>query len=415
MGHRRSKDEVQKISTSIFVTNFPDQFYAKDLWKVCNQYENVIDAFIPNRRSKSRKRDIVIPNVEEENKPAIVLDEMCVNQQDYSTSLMGKVQEFGSLTNLKVVLANEGFDNIKLKYMGGYWVMINFQTQTSKEKFKANVGIGSWFSQLQQASNVFHIDERVIWVDIEGIPLKVWTKNTFNRISSKWDDLLHVEDQDEVFGWILDFVEDDEEESDSDDEIRDEGLHDESVDKHKYATVEGESDVEEVSETIFKNEQSQAHKEDDLNIRQKDIRSKDPFNIYDLLNKKQDSIIGGSSSDDSLKYPLRFTPTAATEVQSNACNKAEMEGGERLRNIHDEKVAPEVKKTCPLSNPKEDKEESIRSCHFKKAELQRLGGSMLQLMEDLVKVGLTMGYNMEGCLKNTEEIIDSQRVNENHR
>ncbi|GJY07898.1 RNA-directed DNA polymerase, eukaryota, reverse transcriptase zinc-binding domain protein [Tanacetum coccineum] len=303
MGDRRSKDEVQKISTSIFVTNFPDQFYAKDLWKS--------------------------QNVEEENKPAIVLDEMCMNQQDYSTSLM----------------------------------------ETSKEKFKANVGIGSWFSQLHQASNLFHIDERVIWVDIKGIPLKVWTKNTFNRISSKWDDLLHVEDQDEgcfhskrfyiktklvenifesfkiiaqgkvlwvrakeVFGWILDFVEDDEEESDSDDEIRDEGLHDESVDKHKYATVEGESDVEE-----------------------------DPFNIYDLLNKKQDSIIGGSSSDDSLKYPLRFTPTAATEVQSNACNKAEIEGG-----------------------------------HFKKAELQRFGGSMLQLMEDLVKVRLTMGYNMEG-------------------
>ncbi|GJT64973.1 ALP1-like protein [Tanacetum coccineum] len=46
-------DEVKKISTLIFVTNFPDQFYAKDLWKVCNQYGNVVDAFIPNRRSKS--------------------------------------------------------------------------------------------------------------------------------------------------------------------------------------------------------------------------------------------------------------------------------------------------------------------------------------------------------------------------
>ncbi|GKF39937.1 hypothetical protein Tco_0119998, partial [Tanacetum coccineum] len=67
----------------------------------------------------------------------------------------------------------------------------------SKEKFKANVGIGSWLSQLEQASNLFHIDERVTWMDIEGIPLKVWTKNTFNRIASKWGDLLHVEDQDE--------------------------------------------------------------------------------------------------------------------------------------------------------------------------------------------------------------------------
>ncbi|GKB96811.1 RNA-directed DNA polymerase, eukaryota, reverse transcriptase zinc-binding domain protein [Tanacetum coccineum] len=130
--------------------------------------------------------------------------------------------------------------------------------------------------------------------------------------------------------------------------------------------------LDEVSEAIFENKQSQAHKKDDLNIGQNDIRSEDPFNIYDLLNKKQDNIIGGSSSDDNMKYPLGFTPT--------------------------DHVAFKVKKTCPLSNPKEDREGSICSGHFKKAELPRSGGSMLQLMKDLVKVGQTMGYNMEGCL-----------------
>nr|GEX29831.1 nucleotide-binding alpha-beta plait domain-containing protein [Tanacetum cinerariifolium] len=53
MGALRSKeDDVQQISTSIFVTNFPEQFTAHDLLSTCNQYGNVIDAFIPNRRSK---------------------------------------------------------------------------------------------------------------------------------------------------------------------------------------------------------------------------------------------------------------------------------------------------------------------------------------------------------------------------
>ncbi|GJT51766.1 hypothetical protein Tco_0977923 [Tanacetum coccineum] len=41
--------------------------------------------------------------------------------------------------------SNEGFDKIKLKYMGGYWVMIEFQTEASKEKFRANVGIELFF------------------------------------------------------------------------------------------------------------------------------------------------------------------------------------------------------------------------------------------------------------------------------
>ncbi|GKF39687.1 nucleotide-binding alpha-beta plait domain-containing protein, partial [Tanacetum coccineum] len=57
MGDRRPKEDgVYNIPTSIFVTNFPDQTNAKELWRLCNQYGNVIDSFIPNRRSKVGKR-----------------------------------------------------------------------------------------------------------------------------------------------------------------------------------------------------------------------------------------------------------------------------------------------------------------------------------------------------------------------
>ncbi|GJS70305.1 nucleotide-binding alpha-beta plait domain-containing protein [Tanacetum coccineum] len=308
MGHRCSDvDEVKKISTSIFVMNFSNQFYAKDLWKVCNHYGNVIDAFILNRRSKSGKRfgfvlfikifdvDRLVNNLctiwverfklhaniarfqrsplknsntqftnKAEKKSVLAVVHKDSGVYGYSSSYARVVKIRPRTQNVKeenkpsiVVLANDGFDYIKLKYMGGYWVMIEFQTEASKEKFKANVGIGSWFSQLEQGSNLFHIDESHTWVDIEDIPLK-----------------------------IPDFAEDDEEESDTDNEIRDEELHDESACMHNHATVEGESDVEEVFENIFENEQYQAHKKDDLNIGQNDIRLEDPFNIYDLLNKK---------------------------------------------------------------------------------------------------------------------------------
>ncbi|GJY79632.1 nucleotide-binding alpha-beta plait domain-containing protein, partial [Tanacetum coccineum] len=57
MGSYRSKDdEVMKISTSVFVTNFPDQMRAQDLWHTCKQYGQVVDAYIRNRRSKAGKR-----------------------------------------------------------------------------------------------------------------------------------------------------------------------------------------------------------------------------------------------------------------------------------------------------------------------------------------------------------------------
>ncbi|GJZ72339.1 putative ribonuclease H-like domain-containing protein [Tanacetum coccineum] len=187
----------------------------------------------------------------------------------------------------------------------------NSNTQfTNKAEKKSVPVVVHKDSELEQGLNLFHIDESHTWVDIEGIPLK-----------------------------IPDFTEYDEEESDTDDEIRDEELHDESACMHNHATVEGESDVEEVFENIFENEQYQAHKKDDLN--------------------------------------------------------SKMEGDECLQNIHDEKVASEVKMTCHLSNPKDDKEESICSGHFKKADLPCSGGSMLQLMDDLVKMNF-MSLNIQG-------------------
>nr|GEZ26717.1 nucleotide-binding alpha-beta plait domain-containing protein [Tanacetum cinerariifolium] len=49
-----------------------------------------------------------------------------------------------------------------------------------------SLGATSWFSQIIQASKEFVINERITWVDIEGIPLKLWSESAFNRIAAKW-------------------------------------------------------------------------------------------------------------------------------------------------------------------------------------------------------------------------------------
>ena len=54
--HRTKEDDVAKISTSIFITNFPETCSAKDLFNTCKQYGHVVDAFIPFKRSKAGKR-----------------------------------------------------------------------------------------------------------------------------------------------------------------------------------------------------------------------------------------------------------------------------------------------------------------------------------------------------------------------
>ncbi|GJY37993.1 hypothetical protein Tco_0424357 [Tanacetum coccineum] len=66
-----------------------------------------------------------------------------------------------------------------------------------------------------------------------------------------------------------------------------------------------------------------------------------------------------------------------------------------------------------LTNSKEDVSSSACSGHFKKSGVPRTGGSILNLMDELVKVGQVKGYKMDGCMSNMTEIIESQGVKEN--
>ncbi|GJZ14674.1 DIE2/ALG10 family protein [Tanacetum coccineum] len=511
MGFSKSKeDEVQKISTSVFVTNFPDNVGAKDLWHACKQYGHVIDVFIPDRRSKIGKRfgfvrfikvfdvDRLVGNLctvwigkhrlhvnvarfsrpllknnrsfvnkeeqmrdkfngekkdsaertsqnsyayvvkggfqangEKDTAPVMVLDDSCVNQQDFSCCLNGKVKEFGALVNLKIVIRNEGFSDVGLKYLGGLWVMLTFNSKEAKEKFLSCVAINTWFAQLIQASSELMVDDRVTWVDIEGIPLKLWTSNTFKKIASRWGTLIDVdksEDENfhsrrmciltkgmtnvyetfkinhhgkvywvrakEISGWVPDFEEQSDEESDSDSEQSVQGFSEDIDGREEEQQVD--DDISVVPDTIGTN----ARTKDDEGTASKEVmenQSSDPFGIYSLLKEKNRKVTNESSNKESLKFPPGFTPREEGECDVNVHdNIASVDGSSATR--------------C-----KKDGTESVGSGHIHKVEVPRTGGSILSLMEELIKVGQTMGYKMDGCIKNIEEIVEVQGVDDMFR
>ncbi|GKD95271.1 hypothetical protein Tco_1375108 [Tanacetum coccineum] len=189
----------------------------------------------------------------------------------------------------------------------------------------------------------------------------------------------------EVSGWMPDLEEDIDQDSKSDDELSNEGSFDENGGLHITPNVEGESDIEEVSETIFEKEQASVEVKKGCNSVQKETRSEDPFNIYDLLDKKKSAYYDIPNSDDTLKYPPGFSSETDVDAQKM------------------------------LQNYKNDTKRSTCSGHFKKCDIPRSGGSILQLIEELIKVGQTMGYNMEGCITNIGDIINSQGANDGNR
>ncbi|GJS29079.1 RNA-directed DNA polymerase, eukaryota [Tanacetum coccineum] len=60
-----------------------------------------------------------------------------------------------------------------------------------------------------------------------------------------------------------------------------------------------------------------------------------------------------------------------------------------------------------MSSSKEEDKESRCSGHFRRVEGPKIGGSILQLLDDVVKVGQTMGYKMDECFAYSPSVGNS--------
>nr|GEW42984.1 RNA-directed DNA polymerase, eukaryota [Tanacetum cinerariifolium] len=180
-------------------------------------------------------------------------------------------KDVSAIPNLPCIISKEGFQNVKLSYLGGIWVLFEFDSLASKKKFLNHSSMGSWFTELIQATRSFKNDERTIWISIEGLPIKAWTPNTFY-------------DQNDL----------------SSDGESQEGDVANKADNN-------ESDADRVLKSSFMHENDTAHK--DINSckkREVGSHSEDPFNIYGILDGQKNNLCNYYS--DELKFPPGFTP-----------------------------------------------------------------------------------------------------------
>ncbi|GJT71053.1 hypothetical protein Tco_1030339 [Tanacetum coccineum] len=78
------------------------------------------------------------------------------------------------MPNLYVILEKEGFQNLSLTYLGGLWVLIEMVSISAKEKLLNHIWL--LLSFMKPTCNSFVSDERVVWISLEGLPLKVHAK-----------------------------------------------------------------------------------------------------------------------------------------------------------------------------------------------------------------------------------------------
>nr|GFB95737.1 RNA-directed DNA polymerase, eukaryota, nucleotide-binding alpha-beta plait domain protein [Tanacetum cinerariifolium] len=184
-------DQTSKISKSVFISNFPDDCTNKDLWKVLNfdrLIENLKTIWIGRFHLSANPARFNRPkaSIFQKDKPStLVLDDSCLANMDLVNCVMGEVLQFSSINNLRALLSNEGFHNARIVYLGGLWVMIELKSSKTKLKFMQHVGVASWFRSLYNAQSDFTAKERIVWVDIEGVPFNAWSRLTFQKIASK--------------------------------------------------------------------------------------------------------------------------------------------------------------------------------------------------------------------------------------
>ncbi|GJW72579.1 RNA-directed DNA polymerase, eukaryota [Tanacetum coccineum] len=448
-------DLTSKISHSIYVTNFPDSVNSRDLWKECSVYGTVVDVFIPTKLSKVGKRFAFVrfikfgsPKVNGDAvsfvaaakgvanslispSPALVLDDECIKVRDFSNCAMGKIKDLNSILNLQDILVDEGFEDVKLFYLGGRWVMFECSKVETKQNLLKHIGFNSWFHEIKEVPHDFVCEERVVWVDIEGIPLHAWSRETFTKIGKKWGEMLDLEDSSnssfgrkrlciltnhpssiletfkiivksrvfmvrakELFMWNPSFQVLKEKDYVSDnDSLRGEKINDMQI--HSSDDEEEEEDgtaseVQRVAESVFGDNSvaSSKHKSP-----ADDQQSADPFKIYDLLKKPAVEL---KDPCQSLSHPPGFTP-----LVSEVGNHPNEENGDNMNN----EVSPRISTKVMNKSQQVQEEISYNSVGQSKASK---GGSVLGVLEEVIKVGQAMGYSMEGCEKDVETIIGNQ-------
>ncbi|GKB80138.1 RNA-directed DNA polymerase, eukaryota, reverse transcriptase zinc-binding domain protein, partial [Tanacetum coccineum] len=121
---------------------------------------------------------------------------------------------------------------------------------------------------------------------------------------------------------------------------------------------------------IQNNETSEVDSEEKYKDDPKDVESADPFNIYELLNKKHSINNEVNQSEGEPKYPPGFTPRDASEVNSNMEQKPIEEDNDCNQKSHE---LSNMKKDSNASL-KEDVDGCVCSGHFKSVEIPKSGG-----------------------------------------
>ncbi|GKD49401.1 RNA-directed DNA polymerase, eukaryota [Tanacetum coccineum] len=385
MGNRKwsfksKEDETQQISNSVYVTNFPGHVCAHDLWKIFNDYGSVIDVFIPLKKSMAAKRFAFIRFIKVVNLEHLI-ENLCtiwIGSFHHHANIVRFQREQKPKTITPNVSSSRNSRGTFASILKG-----GNPKQVSSDHSEPMLVLDD-LCNIDRDFSMSLMGQRIVWVSVEGLPINAWSNNTFSKVASKWGELVEWEDLEEnslpckqlclktnidviinerfkiilkgkvywirakeLDAWVLKFLSDKIDDYSSYDESNDVDEGGNSEDKEFEKSID-DNDIDRFSESSCMRGDDFVHEKITSIHSEETPHSNDPFNIYKLLNKNDNGVIPAS-------------------------DKVNVTSHNNSRNV------------------------DVLSQYTTSVRIT--GGSILDVMDDLIKVGQTMGYNMDGCLK----------------
>nr|GEZ82748.1 RNA-directed DNA polymerase, eukaryota [Tanacetum cinerariifolium] len=488
---------LQNITSTIYITNFPLSLGSKDLWNHCNKYGAVVDVYIAKKLLKIGRRFAFVRFLRVSNNESLINDLNTIwigsyhlyaamarfdkhqktsskqnpnnpkpsssnssnpekkapssaplnpnksyvnilkgNSPDNVASqpknilkavsledadlidtsgtrnvLLAKVRDANLIPNINIVLNKEGFYNFQCKYIGGLWLWIEFDSNEACQKLQSNIEMSWYFTQLKLLYNSFGLDERVVWMEISGLPLKAWTPSAFKKIVNSWGSPL--------------FIDDDPNETVSTGRVCIKTRIQGHINEFCIVNVLGKTynvyvkefagwapDIKETDSTTYSNSEMDKHEKHDEKVDD---------------NVPSDNEEGEIPNNDDCEW----------EEHTNIPQGTHEEANHDLPEDHISlKIDEKVMKDDPVLNPKSPGLEahnsngnsfssggphlkSKQASHFSsappmpsrnsKSQSKSFGnqGSMIEAFISSIEIGKVLGYDMEGCKNDLKKFIDS--------
>nr|GEV70911.1 RNA-directed DNA polymerase, eukaryota [Tanacetum cinerariifolium] len=126
-------------------------------------------------------------NEESSNEALMFISEDdCIDLDGMECSILAKVKDLSVITDLLKYMSSEGFVDVGLRYVGGRWVWLEFDSTDQVESVKNSKVLNELFLELKYVSYDFIPDEKCVWIDLVGLPLASWAPEVYKKLGGRW-------------------------------------------------------------------------------------------------------------------------------------------------------------------------------------------------------------------------------------